>query len=148
MNKQCEICFIRDDVYIENTHWHVLLSRKQTYLGRSMVILKRHCADLAELTPDEWNDLFLTIQKTEKVLRDAFDVTVFNWACFMNHAFQKQPYNPHVHWHVWPRYDHSVNIAGRIFTDEAFGHHYNDRNDVEVEKEVKREILNILQQFS
>lgn len=141
MSDQCEICNIQNDIYLQSAHWRVVLARKQAYLGRSIVILKRHCEDLAELTADEWNDLHCIIQKTEDVLRKNFNVTVFNWACFMNHAFQKKPYNPHVHWHVWPRYDHTVSIAGQTFSDEAFGYHYNDQHKPETEKEIKKEIL-------
>lgn len=130
MDKRCEVCDImNEEAYVETTHWHVILSYKQAYLGRSLAALKRHCGDLAELTADEWVDLQLAIRQTEDILRKAFDATVFNWGCLMNNAFQQKPYNPHVHCHVWPRYDHPVTIEGKTYTDDLFGNHYDDPAD-------------------
>ncbi|MCD6404016.1 MAG: hypothetical protein J7L59_02435 [Nanoarchaeota archaeon] len=40
----------------ETSYWGVVLAFEQSYLGRCLVVLKRHCGDLAELRPEEWSD--------------------------------------------------------------------------------------------
>ena len=49
---------------------------------------------------------------------------MFNWTCFMNYAYQEKPYRPHVHWHLRPRYERAVTIAGVTCEDPTFGHPY------------------------
>ena len=135
MEKSCEVCGIQDGAYVETEHWRVILAYKQAYLGRSIASLKRHCGDLADLTDEEWTDLHVAIRETQRVLRKAFDVTVFNWGCLMNHAFQEKPYNPHVHCHVLPRYDHPVTVGDRTYEDDRFGRHYDPERGADASPE-------------
>jgi len=60
----------------------------------------------------------------ETALQNAFGAINFNWACMMNFAYTEQPYNPHVHWHVRPRYNRVVEVGGARFDDPDFGDHY------------------------
>lgn len=106
----------------DTPYWNVVLNPNQTYLGRSVVVLKRPCADLAEITEEELLDFFGIVRKVEKLFRITFDATMFNWSCLMNNAYQETPPNPQVHWHCLPRYDHPVEFADRTFTDPNFGH--------------------------
>lgn len=99
-------------------------SKDQRYLGRCVVTLKRHCGDLAELKQEENSDFSKLVCDLESASKKAFNATMFNWTCLMNNAYQKKPYNPHVHWHFRPRYDNEVTFGGMIFKDELFGHHY------------------------
>lgn len=90
-----------------------MLLSDQTYLGRSVVTLKRRdCGDLAKLTEDEILDFLDLVGKLENAFRKAFNATMFNWTCLMNLAYQNTPPDPHVHWHFRPRYDHKVSFAG------------------------------------
>lgn len=109
----------------ETQYWRVGLAEEQTYLGYCVLALKRQgCGDLAELKQEEEADFFKVVKTFEMALRGAFGATMFNWSCLMNHAYQLPNPKPHVHWHVKPRYNHSVEFEGEIFEDVRFGHHY------------------------
>jgi diadenosine tetraphosphate (Ap4A) HIT family hydrolase len=112
------------DFLLENKSWIATLADEQSYLGRSIVVLKRHAGDLAELTSEEWVDFQDMIMKLELAFRKAFNATMFNWTCLVNNSYREKPYDPHLHWHLRPRYDHEVNFDGITFTDPEFGKHY------------------------
>jgi diadenosine tetraphosphate (Ap4A) HIT family hydrolase len=114
----------RNPAIFETRHWKILLMDDQRYLGRSVVVLKRPCRDLAEVTEEEMTDFLGVVRRFEKAAREAFGATMFNWACLMNLAYQHTPPDPQVHWHVRPRYDHPVVFGGEMFTDADFGNHY------------------------
>jgi diadenosine tetraphosphate (Ap4A) HIT family hydrolase len=63
----------------------------------------------------------------------------------MNHAFKAEPFNPHVHWHIYPRYKTSVEVAGVVFDDPLFGSHIDEDKVNMVSDEVLDEIALILQ---
>lgn len=124
--EQCEVCTIlpSNDPILETQNWVVSLSPDQGYLGRCYVTLKAHKGDLADLTKEEWLDFTEIVKKIEKAIRKAFGAELFNWGCLMNDAFKIDPPKPHVHWHLRPRYRHSINFAGEKFEDPLFGYHY------------------------
>lgn len=113
-----------DIIIFETPYWFVKLMPKQLYLGRCVIVLKRKCGDLAELTQEEVLDFAEVVKKLEGVLRRTFKATMFNWGCLMNDAYQVTPAEPQVHWHFRPRYDQPVEFAGHTFADPNFGHHY------------------------
>lgn len=124
----CEVCQIpaEDEAFLlfAAEHWKVYLSFKQSYLGRCFIPLRRHAGSLSELYPEEWLELAGVTVRLEAAIRKAFGATLFNWACLMNAAYQEAEPEPHVHWHVRPRYDGPVELEGLRFEDPAFGHHY------------------------
>ena len=135
-------------VLLESDYWTVVLSPEQYYLGRSIVLLKRECPSLSELSGEEWDDMHSLIKRFETGVRDAFGAEVFNWCCLMNNAFREDPPHPFVHFHVRPRYRNPFEIGGEIFTDEHFGSHYElaRRESRNVSPEVLQEILRSLRQ--
>lgn len=139
----CEFTKKSDNSIFETKNWIVNLANDQAYLGRSYVTLKRHCGDLAELSKEEWDDLYKLISVLESSVRKAFGADLFNWTCLMNLAYQNDPPNPHVHWHFRPRYGRSVEFAGLTFTDPEFGKHYAREHErsLEVSKEVQQKII-------
>lgn len=46
--------------------------------------------------------------------------------CNRNNAFKSEPFNPHVHWHIYPRYKEPVEIADIVFDDPMFGQHIDE----------------------
>lgn len=122
----------------ETDLWKIVLHEDQRYLGRAIASAKnRDRPNLSTLTNEEWLDLSENVIKPfEAAVRSAFGAELFNWSCLMNLAYQNSPPDPHVHWHVKPRYRNPVQFAGQTFTDEAFGEHYlfgdprNAREDV------------------
>ncbi|MBI4037152.1 HIT family protein [Candidatus Daviesbacteria bacterium] len=143
--KECLSCqsYPQDPNFIYQTkYWKIFLHPDQAYLGRCIVTSSRHIGDLADLNLAEWADYYLVIKQLEGSLKKAFRVTLFNWGCLMNNAYQEKPYNPHVHWHLRPRYNHQANIGGSTFEDLEFGNHYtHDRSQI-VTPEVQQLIIN------
>jgi diadenosine tetraphosphate (Ap4A) HIT family hydrolase len=142
MSKECHLCTLRDNVIFETKEWVVVLNIDQNYLGRYLVISKRHADSLSTLNHAEWVELKGVIEKSESLLRRTFpQITLFNWACLMNHAFREKPYNPHVHWHVKPRHDDPISFGGVTWTDNEFGSHYNPKSKNIVPEETLRALL-------
>lgn len=124
----------------ESEFWRVYLHPgDQRYLGRCLVVLKRHSRSLADLSPAEWDDLQVVIRVMEDAARRAFGPVNFNWTCLMNNAFREDPPQPHVHLHFRPRYAAAVEFEGSLFEDVLFGEHY-DRERVPVRTEMARAI--------
>lgn len=109
----------------ETEYYQVFLNEDdQYYLGRSVVLLKRRAKTLSEVTPEEWIDLGLVVRIYERALKKAFNATNFNWSCTLNTAYQNNPPDPQVYWHVRPRYRKQFTFNGQIFRDNLFGRHY------------------------
>ncbi len=109
------------DLISETQFWRIVLNPNQFYLGRSVVLLKRPCGELSQVTEPEWRELREIIVQMESAGKKAFGATMLNWSCLMNLAYQNSPPDPQVHWHFLPRYSNSVTFAGLTFTDESFG---------------------------
>lgn len=129
------------DFICETKYWKVFLAYDQSNLGRYIVILKRHCGDLAELKEAEWIDFARLIKKTELALKKSFGAKMFNWSCLMNNAYQEKQPNPHVHWHCRPRYKQKIEFAGLVFKDPEFGHHYSRARKRKVPEEAAKKIV-------
>jgi diadenosine tetraphosphate (Ap4A) HIT family hydrolase len=128
----------------ETTHWKVDLAPNQAYLGRSYVNLRRHAGHLGQLTPPEWAELGRVITRFEEAVTNTFGATCFNWTALMNNAYKSAAPNPHVHLHVWPRYQTAPNVLGKVFEDPNFAHHYDKTATHDVEPELLNEISLVL----
>lgn len=62
----------------------------------------------------------------------------------MNHAFKSEPFNPHIHWHIYPRYKKSVEVGGVVFKDPLFGKHIDEDLANIVDDKVVEEIVSKL----
>ena len=126
--KYCDWCNLSEDdkqfqVY-ESSLWSVFLSDEQDYIGRCILVLKRHCGSMSEMTDDEWEELRRLVCEVETCLKTVLGATLCNWSCLMNSFYKESDPNPHLHIHVRPRYDKSVMINGNTYIDSEFGHHY------------------------
>ena len=108
----------------ESAFWSVFLSDEQDYIGRCILVLKRHCGSMSELTDDEWEELRKLICKVEGCLKTVLGATLCNWSCLMNSFYKESEPDPHLHIHVRPRYDEPVMVNGHTYSDSEFGHHY------------------------
>lgn len=52
---------------------------------------------------------------------------MFNWTCLMNKSYQAAPPDPHVHFHLRPRYADPIDFDGYQYTDADFGRHYDSQ---------------------
>ena len=136
----CEYCTPKYRPLFETPFWRVHLAEDQSYLGRCVVILKRHAGTLSMLTVDEWKDFGQVVKKTEFILEKAFAPKMFNWTCMVNNAYLEEDADPHIHWHVRGRYDKPVELAGVTFDDPDFGHHYNRERKKELTDEQRKVI--------
>ena len=126
--ENCDWCNLSEEdkkfqVY-ESTFWSVFLSDEQDYIGRCILVLKRHCGSLSELTEAEWEELRKLIGRVENCLMAVLGATLCNWSCLLNSFYQDSEPDPHLHLHVRPRYDHPVVLNGNTYCDHEFGHHY------------------------
>jgi diadenosine tetraphosphate (Ap4A) HIT family hydrolase len=133
----CDICELIADgtgnLYT-GTKWVVSLARDQGYLGRTYVTLKAHKGALRELTADEWSEYGRIVSLLERAGRAAFGADLFNWSCLINLAYASDAPEPHIHWHVRPRYSQPVTIGETTFEDPAFGSHYDRDQRVFIEE--------------
>jgi diadenosine tetraphosphate (Ap4A) HIT family hydrolase len=98
-------------------HWHVVINHSQNYLGKVMLVLRRHATDVTSLTPPEQAELWSLLAQVRTALIGAFQPDHFNYAFLMNQ-------DAHVHMHVIPRYADEQHFAGMTFTDGRLGEHY------------------------
>ena len=109
----------------ESKSWSVFLSDEQDYIGRCILVLKRHCDSLSELTDEEWGELRYLICRVEASLKAVLGATLCNWSCLMNSFYKESTPDPHLHIHVRPRYeDADLVLNGSTYIDSEFGHHY------------------------
>ena len=123
----------------ETEFWNVSLDPNHTYLGRSYIKLKRNCGAVSDVKKEEWAELIDIIKKLEFSIKKAFGTTMFNLNCFMNNSY-KQGITPQVHFHLVPRYDHSVEFAGETFEDPEFGGPYSVERKKIISEEVSKKI--------
>lgn len=150
MDKQCDACcFLRNPTHetqiLDTEYWNVGVDGKNhAYLGRAYVTLKEHKPSLSNLSKNEWEDFENIVKKLEKAYKNAFGAEPLNWGCFMNHAFRSEPFNLHVHWHIYPRYKSAKIIDNIVFDDPLFGHFYDETAERLVDKQTVRKIASEL----
>ena len=124
----CEWCNLSDEdkkyTLYEDEYWAAYLADEQDYIGRCILVLKRHVGTLSELSEDEWTDLRLIIQRIESCLKAILGADLCNWTCLLNNFYKDDNPNPHVHLHCRPRYSKPVVIGDNSYIDEEFAHHY------------------------
>ena len=125
----------------ESRYWRVVLAPNQILIGRCVVHLKRHCSDIADMQPDEVVDWLSLVVVIESALRKAFNPTLFNWSCLMNQSYREYPPNPHIHWWVVPRYNHSINLGNYVFDDSKFGNPYDHSMRLDLPKDIRQQIV-------
>ncbi|WP_024865177.1 HIT family protein [Butyrivibrio sp. FCS014] len=124
----CEWCNLSDEdrkyLLFDDEYWAAYLADEQDYIGRCILVLKRHAGTLSELSGEEWTDLQLIIRRIEGCLKIALGADLCNWTCLLNNFYKDDDPNPHVHLHCRPRYSKPVVIGDNTYTDEEFAHHY------------------------
>jgi diadenosine tetraphosphate (Ap4A) HIT family hydrolase len=72
----------------------------------------------------EWMDLQAVIRELEAAAVHRLGATHVTWAALMNNAYQLDDPQPHVHWHVRPRYVAPTTVGDVEMVDAEFGHHH------------------------
>ena len=95
-----------------------------------LIVSLRHVARIGDLADDEIFEFFQLYRLVELAAESALGASMVNLSCLRNWAYRSEnpdpPFsngrpNPHVHWHVAPRYADPVEVAGDTFIDEDFG---------------------------
>lgn len=151
MTKKCDACdFLRNPnpttQILETEYWNVGVGNNHAYFGRAYATLKSHTGSLAAMSEQEWTDFQTLVATVEKSYKEVFGAEPLNWGCYMNHAFREKPYNPHVHWHIYPRYSKSPEVDGVIYEDPNFGSMYDSNAERIVGDEVVAQIAEKLRQ--
>jgi len=149
--ENCDWCNLSEEakkyqVY-ESVSWSVFLSDEQDYIGRCVLVLKRHCGSMSELINDEWEELRKLICKVETCLKTVLGATLCNWSCLMNSFYKEPEPNPHLHIHVRPRYDEPMIVNGRPYIDSEFGHHYALKKCGEIPAKDREEVFTRLKEW-
>lgn len=105
--QDCEFCnLVNEDkkwLLYETTYWDTYLADRQDYIGRCIIVLKRHCGSLSQLESKEWTELKSIIDAIEKIMQEVLGADLCNWSCLMNDFYKEDNPNPHLHIHARPR---------------------------------------------
>ncbi len=99
--------------FISGDHWVVQVRPKQATLGASVLLLRRHATSLAGLSEAELIGFGRAVDELERRLRSAFDYDKINYLMLMM-------VDPHLHFHVLPRYAKTRSFAGFEWPDPGW----------------------------
>ena len=94
----------------EYTNWVVMLRPVQLTLGSLILACKEDVQSFSALSNSSQGELSRVVVDTEKTLKICFDYSKINYLMLMM-------VDPHVHFHVFPRYEGQRVFAETIFED-------------------------------
>jgi diadenosine tetraphosphate (Ap4A) HIT family hydrolase len=97
----------------EYEHWVVLLRPKQVTAGSMVLACKGEARALGEVPPDAWAELARVAADLESAAREVVAHDRVNYLALMM-------VDPHVHFHVLPRYEGHRELGGAVFEDSAW----------------------------
>jgi diadenosine tetraphosphate (Ap4A) HIT family hydrolase len=81
----------------EMEHSYFVVGDHQWHRGYALVLLKEHLREPFELSPDAQREHFAEVMRAARSLDATFRPVKLNYSCYGN-------LEPHVHWHIVPRY--------------------------------------------
>ncbi len=97
----------------EYRSWVVLLRQAQPTLGSLVLACKEDATSLGKVSSAAYVELGTAIADLEHALRASFDCQKINYLALMM-------VDPHVHFHVIPRYSEERKFEGSTFLDAAW----------------------------
>jgi diadenosine tetraphosphate (Ap4A) HIT family hydrolase len=97
----------------EYRHWLWSLRPVHSTLGASVISARRHAPHFSDMTAEECAELAAVVKDLETRLKSAFDYDKINYLMLMM-------VDPHVHFHVLPRYADLREFGGITWTDEGW----------------------------
>ena len=97
----------------EYANWVVLLRPVQPTLGSLVLACKEDASSLGAVSATAYAELSVATAELERALRAAFDYQKLNYLALMM-------VDPHVHFHVIPRYSEAREFEGSTFLDAAW----------------------------
>ena len=157
LNTECISCTPPDgdpEIIFFSDHWKVVLHPSQCGLGNVLLAPMRHVPRMADLSAEEWTEFQAVIAVLEPALERAFGARLINMHYQRNWAYRAgdpdPPFrngrpNPHVHWHLTPRYPAAVTVEGAVFDDPTYGEPFEWRN-ADVPVALRRTIIRRIQE--
>jgi diadenosine tetraphosphate (Ap4A) HIT family hydrolase len=102
-----------DLTILETTHWCWSVRPAQPTLGSGVLSLRRYAPAFSDVTADEMADLHAVVGSIEKATQAAFGYEKINYLMLMMK-------DPHVHFHVIPRYGTPKALLGHTFADAGW----------------------------
>lgn len=102
-----------DTLITEAEHWAVLLRPQQVTLGALILASKSSATEFSALPPEAFVEMRAHIVRIEQVLNTVFNYQRMNYLMLMM-------VDPHVHFHVIPRYDGNRDYSGATFQDAGW----------------------------
>jgi len=97
----------------EYEHWRVLFRAAQPTLGSLVLGAKSDAKAFSELTPEACAELAEVTRDVERALRSFVDYQRINYLMLMM-------VDPHVHFHIIPRYEGTREFEGVIIPDKGW----------------------------
>jgi len=94
-------------------NWVVSVRPKQPTIGSLVISLKRKCEFFKDLKPEESKELACVFNEVESLLKKAFSYDKINYLALMM-------VDEHVHYHVIPRYENSIEFNNIKYEDSAW----------------------------
>ena len=85
-------------VIAEMDYSYFVVGDHQFHEGYALVLLKEHIREPFELSPDVQREHFREVMRAAEALNTTFQPRKLNFSCYGNAE-------PHVHWHIVPRYE-------------------------------------------
>ena len=102
-----------DTLVTEYGHWVVLLRPDQPTLGSLVLAAKGNAEAFSALPAEAFAELPTVVADVEAALKAAVDYEKINYLMLMM-------VDPHVHWHVLPRYEGERSAEGVIVADKGW----------------------------
>lgn len=102
-----------DSAVAEYGRWAVLLRPQQATLGALVLVCREEATAFAEISPGAFDEFGTAVRDVEAALRRAFAYDKINYLMLMM-------VDPHVHFHVLPRYAGPRDFAGVVFNDSGW----------------------------
>jgi diadenosine tetraphosphate (Ap4A) HIT family hydrolase len=115
-------------------HWMVLLRRQQVTLASLVLACKGPATAFSEIGPEAFADLATAVGDIESTLREAFAYDKINYLMLMM-------VDPHVHFHVLPRYGGTRTFAGYTFSDAGWPAAPNLHNINDISVDLRAELV-------
>lgn len=97
----------------EYGHWVLLLRPQQATLGALVMACRDEATAFSQISPAAFAEIDVVVRDAERTLHDAFAYEKINHLMLMMA-------DPHVHFHVLPRYSGPRDFAGTTFTDPGW----------------------------
>ena len=102
--------------FISDDHWVAQVRPRQATLGACVLLLRRHATSLGGLSGAELAGFGRAVDSLERRLWSAFNYDKINYLMLMM-------VDPHLHFHVLPRYAKTRSFAGFEWPDPGWPKH-------------------------